>query len=190
MRTELAGKMAGYRTISTSLERTRREIADTNARLGVLEKRLGQARNGLDSRVDFLYRSRGNGLLTVLLSATTFDEFVTRFDLVAAIANHDANLVHQIRDARAEARRLRGTLAERETMFAGLKKSADTERARIQSDIDRQQVAVGSLDADVARLLRESGCPRPPGRRARTRSAAGRRAAEARCPRVAPRPPW
>jgi rare lipoprotein A (peptidoglycan hydrolase) len=156
MRAQLAIKLAGYRKISASLDRTQREIDDNTARLQVLEKRLGTARNGLDSHVDYLYRSRGGGLLTVLFSAVTFDDFVTRMDIVSSIADQDASLVHEIRDERAEATRLRRTLAEREAMLKGLRSSADAERARVQADVDQQQAAVGSLDADVARILRDS----------------------------------
>jgi rare lipoprotein A (peptidoglycan hydrolase) len=155
MRSQLEGKLSRQAQVTASLERTRREIADNERRLRSLQRRLGKATNGFDARVNYLYRTRDGSVLDVLFAAQTFDEFVSRLDLLTELATGDAKLVRQIREDRATAKRLRGVLDERERMLAGLRKTAAADAAKIQDDIARQQDAVGSLDADVAAMLRE-----------------------------------
>jgi peptidoglycan hydrolase CwlO-like protein len=156
MRGRLAGGLAAYERVSARLSRTRREIADNEKRLRVLKRRLGSAQNGLGVRADYIYRTRGTGMLDVLLSAATLDEFVERLDVLTSIASRDAAVVAQVKRARAEQTRLRGMLREREAMLANLQEKAQAERKRLQAEVDSQQAHLGSLDADVAQLVRDA----------------------------------
>ncbi len=152
----LSTSLSKYSKLNADLTHTRAEIADNSKRLGTLERSLARESAALRTRADYLYRSAGgDGALSVLFGATTFEEFVTRLDLLTQMAESDAKLIGAVKRERAEYQRLRSSLKEREAQQVQLVASADAERARAQSQVSEQQRLVDSLSGDVQQLLQQ-----------------------------------
>lgn len=67
----------------------------------VAEENQWQAR--LRSRVITMYRSEDSGTLSLLLGASTIQDFVTRLDLLDRVARQDADNIRALKAARTEA---------------------------------------------------------------------------------------
>lgn len=153
MQGELSSGIASYTKVSTRLAATRTEIDKNGKRLATLEKRLGTIEGRLGQRASYIYRTRDTGLFDVLFAASSFDEFLQRFDFLSRIAQDDASLIAEAKRARAEARALRSSLKQREAELVTLKNRSASERDKLASQLDKQRSYFSSLSADVAAEL-------------------------------------
>jgi rare lipoprotein A (peptidoglycan hydrolase) len=152
-RKRLASEIADSERVSSELADTRRQAAQTSAKLVALEAALARQQSNLNSFAVHSYRSGGADTLAALLGASSFDDLVTRYRYVSLLGTHSARIVVWVKNARAESRRLKASLASRSAQLSTLKTSADEKRARIQDDIQSQQSTLDSLSADVNRMV-------------------------------------
>jgi peptidoglycan hydrolase CwlO-like protein len=153
MQSRLQAGMSDYVKVSGELEDTRNEIAKSNARMGVLQKRLKTVETRLGQRAEYMYRTSDAGALDVLFGASTFEEFLTRLDLLSRIAQQDAGLIVEAKAARTETEQLRAGLKKRESRLIVLRDRSAAQRDALESDLNRQRQYFTSLSADVAALL-------------------------------------
>ncbi|HEY3318535.1 MAG TPA: RlpA-like double-psi beta-barrel domain-containing protein [Coriobacteriia bacterium] len=153
MQSELSAGMTDLGRVTGQLERTRREIDANTKRLRSLEATLKDIETRLGARADYMYRTRDSGPLDLLFGATSFDEFLQRFDMLSRIAQDDAGLIGRGKSARIEARRLRAGLKARETQLVALRDRSAAQRDRLAGSLSQQRAYFGSLSADVAAIL-------------------------------------
>lgn len=152
-RKRLAAEIAQTEKVSSDLADTRRQAAETSAKLVALEAALARQQRNLNSFAVHSYRSGGADTLAALLGATSFDDLVTRYRYVSLLGTHSARIIAWVKRARAQSVSLKASLASRSAQLSALKASADEKRTRIQEDMDSQQRTLGSLSADVNRML-------------------------------------
>ena len=154
--------------LDLELTRTRQELAYTEERLADAEKRLAlaeaeleEAERRLASRTDLLGRrlraiaEHGTvAYLDVLLAARTFEDFLTRFDLLQQIVEQDVALLKQVRADRAavEAKK-KQVEAEREQIVA-LKMQLLERQQAIEVVAAQHQDAYEQLQQDEAEYRR------------------------------------
>lgn len=153
MQAKLSAGMSAYTKVSGQLVTTRREIAVNSVRLKSLEATLAVLDARLDDRASYMYRTRDVGPLDVLFGATTFDEFLQRFELLSRMALDDASLIARAKSARSEARTLREGLKQRESQLVELRDKSAAEQAGIASAVARQQAYFRSLSADIVAAM-------------------------------------
>jgi murein DD-endopeptidase MepM/ murein hydrolase activator NlpD len=121
----------------------------TDQRIAKASKRLRAAEKKLGRRADAIYRSGGQtSLIMFVLGAASFDEFITRADLMTRIGDTDAALVNQVKDTR------RTLKASRVTMVAEVakeKKQLTVFKARR----DKLQAQFNAVQSRYSRLLAE-----------------------------------
>lgn len=153
---ELAAARAKVKTAGNQYDKALNALENTDDRIKATDKRmktetrnLANAEVLLGERVSAMYRSGDEmGMLTFMLGAATFDDFITRADLIQMIGDRDAALVSQIKDTRARLERNRRDLAKDRS-----KQAADL--AVFKKRRDALQTQLQKVQAQYARLLGE-----------------------------------
>jgi murein DD-endopeptidase MepM/ murein hydrolase activator NlpD len=132
-----------------ALENTSSRIKTTDRRIKAESARLAAAEVLLGERVAAMYRTdQESDAMMFLLGSTTFDDFITRADLVEMIGDRDASLVSEVKETRANLERNK----------AGLVKDRSSQAAQLSNfrkQRDALQRQLGSVQAKYARLLGE-----------------------------------
>jgi murein DD-endopeptidase MepM/ murein hydrolase activator NlpD len=155
-----------------AISRVTGEIGDLSAAISLTERRLDVRRNqladiqaslkrhtdALDKRLVDIYEQGSASYLTVLLDATSFEDFVERFDFLQFIVRSDTDLIHKVD---AEQHRYQGLVAALEQTQADLDaQRGDRERKRGQladlADRRRELLYAATLQKNaVAQQVRQ-----------------------------------
>ncbi|WP_334072117.1 MULTISPECIES: murein hydrolase activator EnvC family protein [Paenibacillus] len=81
--------------ISVDIENTEQQLRDTAVKLEETKARIAERSDLLDSRVRLMYTDGAVSYLDVLLSSTSFTDFLERADSLQAIANQDHTLLEE-----------------------------------------------------------------------------------------------
>jgi murein DD-endopeptidase MepM/ murein hydrolase activator NlpD len=149
-------KTAGnqYDKALNALENTDDRIKATDKRMKSETKSLANAELLLGDRAAAMYRTGDEmGMLTFMLGATTFDDFITRADLIQMIGDRDAALVSQIKDTRARLERNRRALEkDRSTQAADLA-VFKKRRSALQTQLQKVQAQYARLLGELAAAM-------------------------------------
>lgn len=156
MRSDLEIRVEEYNRVNEALHKTRDQISVTRDRLAQEDASLQRARQLLDSRAAGIYRGGGGvDVLEVVLGTTSFEDFLTRLDLLTRIGVSDAALVSGVKDARQQVSETKRVLEQRGADQVALRNQAEDKRQQVESAIARQKEFVGSLNASVSKLIKE-----------------------------------
>ncbi|PKM82338.1 MAG: peptidase M23 [Firmicutes bacterium HGW-Firmicutes-14] len=126
---ELRNLSARVVEVNRQVETVRRDLKDA-------EKRLTERTAVLNVRVKDIYMNGKVSYLEVLLSASSFSDFVTRFEFLSRIVKQDTELVETIE---AERRQISNQKADLELKLSEIKDLA-IRKARYQDNLRRIQV--------------------------------------------------
>lgn len=155
MRAELEVKIEEYNAITEALESTDSQIVETRAELEQATKDLRESEDRLAERASNIYKHGSIGILDVFLGVRSFDDLITRVDLLRRINASDADAVASVREARARVEQTAGALEQRRAEQAVLQAEAEARASAIEDEVVRQERYVAQLDADVRRLIAE-----------------------------------
>jgi cell wall-associated NlpC family hydrolase len=180
MRDDLEIQVEEYNKITDALRKTRGAIRDAQERLQRADASLSRAQGLLQQRADGMYRTGKVDMLEVLLGTTSFEDFLTRVDLLVRIGSNDARLVADVKDARAQVVALKRALQQREAEQISLRAQAVAKKEEVEASIAKQRSFVDSLNVEVAKLIKEEQEREEAAARERARllAEAQRRAAE------------
>jgi len=86
------------------------KLTRSSAQLDDIVAEQDRARDRLSTRAQAMYRFGDTGFLSVLMGASTFQEFITRWDMLTRIGSEDARVLRDLKVARAQAERSSKTL--------------------------------------------------------------------------------
>ncbi len=144
-----------YNRVAESLDATREQIRVTRADLRLAESELSDAQTKLAERATNIYKQGPNGMIGVLLGTTSFDDFVTRLDLLMRINRADARMVAEVKDAKTAVEATERTLTTREAEQVALKRETETRGEAIEAEIRRQEGYLASLEGEIKQLIAE-----------------------------------
>lgn len=142
-----------YNRVMESLDATREQIRSTRASLRLAERELAASQERLAERAKNIYKQGPSGMVGVLLGTTSFEDFVTRFDLLMRINRADARMVAEVKDAKAAVEATERTLTTREAEQVALKRETETRAEAIEAEIDRQEGYLASLEGEIRQLV-------------------------------------
>lgn len=154
LRADLEMQVEEYNRVDEALGKTRKLVEETRAKLANEDANLSEAQRQLDARADGIYRGGDVDLLEVLLGTTSFEDFLTRIDLLMRIGTSDARLVGSVKDARQRVVETKRVLEQREAELVALRAQAEVKRGRVESAVARQDEFLKSLNAEVAALIK------------------------------------
>lgn len=140
---------------SQQLEEAQKKLMDINAKLEKTQKDLEAAKeketqqfNMMKERIRAMYISGEWGYLDVLLSSTSFADFISRLDIVKCIVTFDANLFDSYRQQRE-------FIAQKEKELAQMQKEAESYKNQIANRQRELQVAMSSREGLMRDLERQ-----------------------------------
>lgn len=144
---EMQGAREDLAGIQTEMASVAAALGKAAAKLANLESQLAERQRLLERRVRFIYEDGSVSYLEVLLSSTSFQDFLDRMDLLRMIAARDAALVREISSLRADVKKERAALQARRDELAELGSRAEARQARITRLIgDREERLRGLKD--------------------------------------------
>ncbi len=155
MRSDLEVQVEEYNRIDAALHKTRQQITETHARLEVEDANLRRAQQLLEERAAGIYRGGDVDMLEVLLGTTSFEDFLTRIDLLMRIGTSDARLVSAVKDAREQVAETKRSLEQRESEQVALRAKADAKKQQVEESIAREKEFLDSLNGEIAQLIKQ-----------------------------------
>ena len=130
------------------------KAAATKKELKAIRGRMGDLQGSLNSRAVGMYRSGPLSFIEVLLGASDFEEFTATWDLLTDVNRKDAEIVAELKTARAAAKVKQ---AELETAEASAKKERDKMAGRkkaIESQLAERKGMLAGLESEIAEIER------------------------------------
>jgi len=171
---DLELKRTDLEAVNAALQATRDQIGVTEAELQQAQTAFEESEARLADRADVMYRSGSVDLLAVLLGTSSFEDFVTRLDLLNRITTSDAELVAQVEANRNRVADARTSLQNRESEEVALRSQAQAATALVTAAVAKQAAYVTSLTAQIKTLMKKEA-----DRQAAIAAELARRAAEA-----------
>ena len=153
MQSELAQKSEEYYAALDAHDAAVAACEDAQARIDEASEQIAGLQDKLGTRARSMYRSGGATFLDLLLGATTFEEFVTNWDVLNQMNENDAELVQQTKDLRAEVEAQKEELARQEQIAADKAEEARVNKENAEGTVAALQAELDSLDAEARALL-------------------------------------
>lgn len=155
MRADLEVKIEEYNAITEALDVTNAQIVETASELEDATALLRESQERLAERAAHIYKHGGIGVLDVFLGVRSFDDLVSRVDLLRRINTSDAETVAAVRTARSKVEQTANTLEQRRAEQVALQSEAEGRARAIESEVAAQERYVAQLSADVQQLIAE-----------------------------------
>ncbi|WP_172135444.1 murein hydrolase activator EnvC [Adlercreutzia sp. ZJ473] len=153
LQTELNQANVDYENAVVAHDEAVEAMDEAQARIDAAEARIAELQERLGDRANSMYKTGGSSsLLDVLLGASSFEEFLTSWDMIERITSQDAALVQETKDVRAEAEAAHAEYAEQERIASEqMQKSLDLKN-EIASTQAALKVEADSITAEVAEM--------------------------------------
>ncbi|HEY2373980.1 MAG TPA: NlpC/P60 family protein [Gaiellaceae bacterium] len=160
--------MAQISQLDSNLERARSQYLASTQKLHVIEHNLtinkvalGAARANLKrsqhtlmQRLVTIYTTRDDqSTLAVLLGATSIDDLVNRIETVQSVSAQDLAVMHEVVGFKKTVTRTRHALTVAHRTQEHLVRQRAAAKARIGSQLSRQQRLLASIKGEIARIL-------------------------------------
>ncbi len=166
-----------YNQATSQLSSVRQQIAKNEHRLKVTRYKLRIAQKQLQARVENIYKSRGVGMVDVLVSSNTFDDLVTQISMMQRLGDSDADTVSAIVAYQREIR-------DRQVKLDADKKAADKlvaqrteQKNRVLAVQNKLENITAGIKNDIRRLQEEAAARARAAAQAAARAAAAQAAA-------------
>ncbi|MEG2863824.1 MAG: peptidoglycan DD-metalloendopeptidase family protein [Eggerthellaceae bacterium] len=124
-------------------------MEEAQHRVDAAEKRINELQVRLANRASSMYKGGTSSFLDVMLGSSSFDEFLTAWDMMDKISSQDASLVQESKDLRTEAENAR-------IEYSTQKDKASTEMAKSKALKDQIETTQASLRGEVAKITAEA----------------------------------
>ncbi len=82
--------------LEEEIDKTQQEIADTEVEITNMEADIAVGLDEFKGRIRAMYISGNNSLASVLVGATDFFDFLSKYNLISRVAKHDNELIHDL----------------------------------------------------------------------------------------------
>lgn len=153
-RAKLTSAGRAYDSALRALDNTGGKIKSTDRRIKQESQRLATAEALLGERVAAMYRTNDDAnAMTFLLGATTFDDFITRADLIELIGERDATLIKDVKDTRDRLEASRASLQKSRSTQAAQLKTFKSKRDALNSQLNAVQAKYSRLLGELAAAM-------------------------------------
>ncbi|MGE5594054.1 MAG: murein hydrolase activator EnvC family protein [Betaproteobacteria bacterium] len=154
-RARLSSLESQAKRLAQAVTQAERDLAAAEDDLAVARKRLDRTLSVLKTRLRAMYMSGPADYLEVLFSAADFADFVTRFEYVEMLAEHDAECLDEVK---AEVATIEAKMAQVADRKAKLQKERE-DLARVQAQVKVQETQLAAKvrerEAILARVQKE-----------------------------------
>ncbi len=154
---------AALDVVSNSLNNLEKKIADTTMELQRAERDAGGQNEVLKKRVKAMYENGFQGYISVLMSSTSYSDFITRLNYLTRIIKYDNEILTKMQNYTAlvaeKQQRLKEDLAEKERVKADLnekKKNVAVATSNKQKYMDDVKKDIKALEAQEDELKQQA----------------------------------
>ncbi len=163
-RKEVAKAVAAYEAAEARAAKISARVAESSAKLDGLIAEENRVHDRLHSRVLVMYRNSDSDSLSMLMSSSTIQEFVTRWDLLARIARQDAETLAELKKARAAAEESAGELMRLQADQARALDEVGKQVSSAKKELAASEAALEDYQARIAtvstRTAKRSAAPK------------------------------
>lgn len=142
-----------YNQANSELEETRRQIAENEKALSEASVKLAEAQLRLDKRLENIYRQGSLSFMDVMLNTSSFNEFLSRFDLLGKIGAQDKSDVDEVLELKAVTEQARADLDRTRTRQEELLSVVNSEKSEVEAQLSARQAVLSSAEGEVAQML-------------------------------------
>lgn len=149
------------RELKAELERINREIAVTEEEIAQAETDLARAeeefayKEGLfKRRLRAIYEQGYVSYIDVLLGASSFGDFLTRFNNLRIIASNDQRLVEEIRAERDRIEAMKEELEQQKNRLEGMRRQTLAHQDEVSRVVSTRETVLKELQQEIARNLK------------------------------------
>ncbi|MBI5871223.1 MAG: C40 family peptidase [Actinobacteria bacterium] len=142
-----------YNQANSELEETRRQIAENEKALADATVKLTEAQLRLDKRLENIYRQGSLSFMDVMLNTSSFNEFLSRFDLLGKIGAQDKTDVEEVLSLKAVTEQARADLDRTSLRQEELLNAVNGEKSEIEAQLSARQSVLSSAEGEVAQML-------------------------------------
>ncbi|MEG1244101.1 MAG: hypothetical protein RSD17_04635, partial [Oscillospiraceae bacterium] len=141
-------------------------IADLNARIkqtqdnmATQEQEIAKTKGILSDRLRAMYMAGETSSIEILMSSDSFENFLTRMELVQGVARHDSNLIKDLQDKINEIKQMEQSLHDQQVQMQADKDSLSSAKAQLLpkkraidskvAEINRQMNSLKEADAEA-----------------------------------------
>ena len=142
-----------YNQANSGLEETRKQISENEKALSETSAKLADSQQRLNRRLQNIYRQGSLSYMDVVLSTTSFNEFLTRFDLLGRIGDQDKSDIDEVLQFKEEKEQAQAELDRTRQKQEELLDTVATEKSAIESQLSTRQDVLAGAQGEVAQLL-------------------------------------
>ncbi len=142
-----------YNQANSELEETRRQIAENEKALAEAKVKLTDSQARLDKRLENIYRQGSLSFMDVMLSTSSFNEFMSRFDLLGKIGAQDKSDVDEVIQYKSETEQAQADLERTKQRQEELLDTVSSEKNQIESQLAARQAVLSGAQGEVAQIL-------------------------------------
>jgi len=146
-----------YNQANSELEETRRQIAENEKALADAKIKLDESRQRLSHRLENIYRQGSMSFMDVMLNTTSFNEFLSRFDLLGKIGAQDKSDIDEVLQYKSETEKAQADLDRNCQQQEELVDSIAAEKSTVESQLAARQSVLAGAEGEVAQMLAQEG---------------------------------
>lgn len=150
---EYAELAAQHAQTLDEIERVTKQIAALEAEIERKEREIERKQKRLGARMSSAYKSGNQGVLDLLFSATTFDEFSSSIYYLDKVSESDREMIEGIKEDKAALEQDKLDLEEQQKQLELLKAQEEEELKRIQEKQAEVQQLLNEVDEEVRELM-------------------------------------
>jgi len=150
---KLESSVERYNYACVRLEETRGKIDQNKVQLTDAEQKLAVDRTRLNNRIRAMYVSRQYKFVDVVVSAGNFDEFLVGMDLAKKISQRDAQMVAQVKDAKAKLESARAGLQDQKAQQESARKEMADAKGAVESDLSGAKGKLANAEEEIRQAM-------------------------------------
>ena len=153
-----------YNYACSKLEETDCLIEENQAQLAEAVEELAAKKDTLNDRIRVMYVTRHNEFLDVVVNAGNFDEFLVGMDLAKKVGQKDAELVKNVKEAKAGLEAAEESLAERKSEQQAAKREIANSKSAVEGELSSAKGKLVGIEDQIRQAMAmraEEGSPAP-----------------------------
>lgn len=134
--------------LNKNIVKTKKQIETTKEELVKAKEHIVKKNDTLNSRLEVMYRNAEVGYVEVLLDSTSFEDLLTRLDMVKKILNHDVELIKYLKAQRDLIEQKKKTLENQNSQLITLKNNTKVKQ-------DSLRVSRGKMERMKEELVKD-----------------------------------
>lgn len=140
--------------LNSQITETEKSITETEAQIATQEEKISETRQVLGERIRAMYMAGNVSSVELILEADSFENLLTRLELVAQISKHDNAIIEELKDAISKLEKMKSELEEKKTSLEADKKEIEASKADVVAMQNEVKAAKSAVDAKLKKIER------------------------------------